>query len=140
MALPSSLSTCSLQFGAYADLTGAVAFAGLKGTLTVSPPLLDVGTGDLISQPIVFAISGSGTATVGPIPHTDDPALTPGSLYTVQWQVASYKPSPGNLTFALPRSLGSVVDFDLLTYTQVTPPSSSVAVVGSALVGAATVA
>lgn len=140
MAFPAGVSTATLTFGAYSDLAGNVAFTGMKGTLTVSPPLLDVATGDLISQPINFTIDNSGKAAVGPLPHTDDPALTPGSQYTVTWQVPSYKPSPGNLTFALPRALGSVVDFDLLTYTQVTPPSSSVAIVGSALVGAATVA
>ena len=152
MTLLAGLTTASVTGGAYSDLLGNVAFAGMVGVLSVSEPLTDALTGGVIEAPVTITIAQDGTFTVGPLPCTDDPNLTPGGTYTLSWQVGRFADCPHgrrDTTFVLPTSAAGSVDFDLMTPVggiyypngsgPITPPTSTTAIVGSALVGTATV-
>lgn len=139
MPLPGGVATKTLTFGPYLDLTGAVAYVGMVGILSLSVQVEHLPSGIVIDSPVTFTIGSDGTAAVGPLVCNDDPSLFPqGTTYTVTWEALSYKPTPGNKTFQLLTAGSSVIDYDLIG-TGYTPPSSLLAVVGSALVGSATV-
>jgi hypothetical protein len=150
--LLAGLTTTVLTGGAYSDLLGNVAFAGMVGDLTVSEPLNDALNGGVVQAPVTVTIGTDGTFTIGPLPCTDDPSLTPGGTYTLTWRVSRFAQCPHgerSRTFVLPSSAGLLVDFDLMVNVggiyypngsgPVTPPTSTTAIVGSALVGTATV-
>lgn len=109
--LPGGGSGFALTFGAYAD----PAFIGMKGILRLSAPLVHVATGAVVQQSWTVTIAADGTGSLSGLPYNDDPAFAPtGSTYSLQWQVLSYKPTPGNKTFTVPATAGATVDYDLI--------------------------
>ena len=130
MALPGDVATCTVTFGPYTDATGAVTLAGATATLTPVDAatgkrinLAHVATGQVIvGDKLTVTIGDDGTATVGPLPHTDNPGLsTVGFAYRVEWNLPSSKPSPGSKTFALPAANGPTADFDKLVAAPAVP-------------------
>jgi hypothetical protein len=90
----------------------------MVGDLTVSEPLNDSVNGGVVQAPVTVTIGQDGTFTVGPLPCTDDPSLTPGGTYTLTWRVSRFAACPHDersRTLVLPSSAGSSVDFDLMT-------------------------
>lgn len=121
MALPDGVSTFTLTFGPYTDAAGTVVLAGVTGTLYPadangrSISVVHVASGaEIMPTPVPITVLDDGTATVGPLPHTDDPNLSPvGFLYRVEWR-SRYATNPGFRTIAVPMDAGDTVDFDLL--------------------------
>lgn len=124
MPLPNDVSTFTLTGGPYPDaIGGASALAGRTGTIvpvdgTTRRPisLRHIASGTVVvPAPIPVTIGEDGTWSVGPLPHTDSPALSPvGFLYRLQWGGSVGQPSPPGRVFAVPESAGSTVDYDLL--------------------------
>jgi hypothetical protein len=130
MALPTAVSAFTLTFGPYTDAAGGPALAGARGTLTPVDPadgrpirVLHADTGQVIlPAPVSVQIGADGTATVGPLPHTDDPRLAPtGFAYLVQWRTTLGAPSPGYKVIAVPAAAGERVDFDALAVSPDVP-------------------
>lgn len=151
MSLPADISTCALTFGPYTDATGAPLFAGMVGLLTPSTAVLDRATGAVISAvPVKVTLDATGSATVV-LPTTSQTTTSPPSwTYAMAWQVSRFDYSPGNKTFVLPST--GTVDYDALVLsasgvyapgspapTPTPTPTATTALVGSALVGTATV-
>lgn len=128
MALPAGVTTFTLQFGAYSDAQGLAALVASGGKLFAVDPstnkrikLTHIGTGQVIvPEDVPVTIGSDGTGSVGPIPHTGQASLSPaGYAWRVEWNIASRKPSPGNLTFVVPS--GATADFDLLVPAETVP-------------------
>lgn len=116
MALPGDVTTATLTFGPYTDASGEPVLVGATGKIKPSvSPIRHAASGSVvIDSPILVVIDAFGVASVE-LAHTDQAVLSPvGFTYTIVWDVASRKPSPGNKHFTLPASAGSEVDFDLL--------------------------
>lgn len=123
MALPEDVTTCLLDFGPYTDASGEPVMVGVTGKIRPSVPLIrHVASGSVvINHPIPVTIDSFGSASVVLV-HTDLAALSPqGFTYTVEWDVASRKPSPGNKRFALPAAVGANQDFDQLEQSEDVP-------------------
>jgi len=120
-ALPGDITTCTIDFGTYADVAGTP-LATLAGRLYPVDPhngrrvrLVNTTTGHVLLPSDIPITITAGVGSVGPIPHTDNASLAPaGFAYRVEWDLPSSKPSPGNRTFLLPASVGDTVDYDLL--------------------------
>lgn len=132
MPLPDGLATFILTGGAFTDATGAVALAGVQGTLVPvdgagrPTPVLHPATGKLIVPAAVpITVGGDGTWSLSPLPYTDDPAFAAPFRYSVTWNVSSVTgASPLNKIIEVPTGSGSVIDYDLLgsaTGSVVTP-------------------
>ncbi len=132
MALPGDLTTATITFGPYTDAAGAVALVGVKAKLFPVNPvngkrlnLVHVATGQaVLPKDLLVTIGADGTASVGPVPHTDNAGLsTVGFAYRVEWAVTSSArtASPGHKTFAVPTASGATVDFDLLDVADAVP-------------------
>lgn len=116
MALPGDVTTFDLTFGPYTDASGEPTFAGVTGKIrpSVSPIRHTASGAAVIDAPVPVVIDAFGSASVT-LAHTDQAVLNPvGFTYSVVWDLASRKPSPGNKQFAVPASAGDTVDFDLL--------------------------
>ena len=115
MPLPGDVTTCTVTFGPYADATGAVAFAGMTGSIRPSWPVRHVASGAVIvDEPITVTIGEDGTATVELV-HTDLSVIDPpGFTYAMTWKVRADRPSPGDKIFVLPAT-DDPVDYDVLT-------------------------
>jgi hypothetical protein len=122
--IPVGTTTFTLTFGPYtnalgsnvADMTGKlypVDQAAGKRTKVVH-----LASGQVILPHDIPVTVTGGSASVGPLPHTGQAALTP-FFYRVEWDVASSKPSPGNKTFAVPS--GTTVDYDLVNVAEAVP-------------------
>jgi hypothetical protein len=137
MALPGGAVGKTLSFGIY----GEPSFVGLVVKIRLSQPLVHLATGDVTEVSWSATVGADGTATCGPLPCNDDPAFYPsGTTYSAEWQALAWKPTPANKTFTLSLTDPATVDFDLIGLPgSPTPPSSTTALVGSALVGTATV-
>jgi hypothetical protein len=116
MTLPEDVTSFSLSFGPYTDAAGTPALAGVTGTITPSARLVDVTTGQqIVTKPVRVTIGAFGSTSVGPLPHTDNPTLSPtGFTYVVRWDVKSGAASPGDARISVPAAAGTEVDYDLL--------------------------
>jgi hypothetical protein len=127
--IPVGVGTFTLTFGPYTDALGVAVPGTITGKLYPADPitgkrirLTHISSGQVILPQDVPVTVTAGTGSVGPLPHTDDPTISPvGFAYRVEWQVASSKPSPGNRTIAVPAAAGSTVDFDLLQVADAAP-------------------
>lgn len=115
--LPGGGTGFTLTFGAYDD----PAFVGMRGILKLSAPLVHIATGVVLRQSWMVTIAGDGTASLTDLPYNDDPAFAPtGSTYSLEWQVLSYRPTPGNKLFSVARTDGATIDYDLLSASATT--------------------
>lgn len=124
-----AVSRCTVSFGPYTDALGAVAFAGLRGRIRPTRPVIEIATGAVIvPEWIDVTIGSDGTATVS-LAHTDQNGITPaGFSYEVTWGGRIGDPSPGDKEFALPVAAGATADFDLLGPSVVDPVVVPIAV------------
>ena len=127
------LTGFTLSFGTYLE----PAMIGSTVQVSLSQPMVHLATGNVLQLSWAATVAADGTATIGPLPYNDDPALYPiPTGYIAEWQVSRFKPSPGDKKFVVLRSAGSVVDYDLIgTPGYGTPTVSTIALVGAALVG-----
>lgn len=132
-ALPQGISGFSLTFGNYAEQS----MVGLTVNVRLSQPMVNLSTGDMLQVTWSATVGPDGTATLGPLPYNDDPALYPTPTgYIAEWQAGRFDLTPGNKNFVVLRSAGPVIDYDLIgTPGYGTPAVSTIALVGSALVG-----
>jgi hypothetical protein len=131
VSLPAGLSTFTLNFGGpngYIDALGDLTLVGATGKLSAVDPssrqrinLLHDPTGQpILDDRVLIVVGEDGKASVGPIPHTGQPGVSPtGWAYRVEWDLAAGLPSPGNLTFVVPS--GSSVNFDSLVPAATVP-------------------
>jgi len=121
MSLPAGLTTITVT-GTYDDALGDAGAGSVMFTPTAT--VIDPAGKVILTQiPVVAALSG-GTFTLGPLPCTDNPGLTPlGWAYSVTVAVAGAQQT---FTTLLPHALGATVDI-----SQLTPVTGSPAPAGS---------
>lgn len=108
-----AITRTTLTFGPYADASGSVAYAGLRGWVQPSDRVVDLVTGAVVADsPLLITIAGDGTASVS-LAFTDQDGISPRNFtYAVTWNVALGESSPGNKSFHLPEAVGASQDFD----------------------------
>jgi hypothetical protein len=133
--IPEDVATVTLTFGPYGNVIGEIKLTGITGRIypvdsrTHRPiRLVHPESGAvMISDPIPLVIGDDGTASVGPIPRTQNPTLFPaGFLYRVVWD----DPRLRSAVIALPQDEKTSEDYD-----QLVPAPSSPAVIVPIAVG-----
>jgi hypothetical protein len=127
--IPVGATTFTLTFGPYTDALGVATADSLTGKLYPADPvtgrrvrLTHIPSGQVILPEDVPIVLTGGVGSIGPLPHTDNPSISPvGFAYRVEWEIASSAPSPGNRVVAVPSAAGSTVDFDLLQSSPAVP-------------------